>query len=228
MQPFKTNRSKASRPLFTIGLLVCFVVGNAPSLSARDDWQYWNEFALKARVVEKTHLQIKGGQRLREDFSELFLANVDVGIFYRPSRYFEFGPAYKFESEKSLAGVRTSENRLILETTLKYPRGNLEWSDRNRVEYRNISGAESWRYRNRFRVSYAIPVKKIDIVPFVSEEIFYDTVPDQLNQNRITMGLEFMVHRNFGIQLYYLLRSKKSGSDWSQSHILGTGLSISV
>lgn len=131
------------QPQSLVLTLLLFEFVLIPQALARDDWQYWNEFELKAHLIQKMHLRIVGEQRLRDDFSDLFVANVEAGLLFEPVQYLEFGPVYKFESEKSLEGVRTNENRLILEATAKYSFWKLELSDRNQVEYRTISGHES-------------------------------------------------------------------------------------
>lgn len=75
-------------------------------------------------------------------------------------------------------------------------------------------------------MGYPVNIKTTVLTPYVSDEIFYDTVPGQLNQNRISLGIEFHFHRSLGMRLYYLLRSERFGSDWDESHILGTALMI--
>jgi hypothetical protein len=68
----------------------------------------------------------------------------EVGLIFKLSKHFEFGPLYKFEHEKSLSGQTTDENRIPLEGTLKWLHGDSKFSNRHRVNYRNIDGKESW------------------------------------------------------------------------------------
>ena len=83
--------------------------------------------------------------------------------------------------------VAATENRLLAAVnernivrveaeTLKADLGAFKISDRNRIAYRDRSSTDEWRYRNRIKLAYPIPVKKITLVPFVSEEIFFPSL----------------------------------------------------
>jgi len=214
---------KISSALLFCFLLQFFCVSN---LYARDDWQYWSKFALEANYIEDLTLKVGGELRLRDDFSELALANVETILLYQPIKYLEFGPLYKFESAKSPSGKRIHENRYGIEATGKVRLWKLGLSDRNRVEYRNKSGDDSWRYRNRIQLTYPINIRKIRLTPYASEELFYDEEVQELNQNRVTLGFSVRLYQYLGIQLYYRLQSRRQNSSWNHNHILGTALKI--
>jgi hypothetical protein len=213
--------------LLQLKLFLLWQFAAMSSALASDDWQYWNEFQLKHSIKENLDLRLKAEQRLRDDFTDLFLNNYEVGLIFKPSKHFEFGPLYKFEHEKSLSGQKTDENRVSLEGTLKWWHGDSKFSNRHKIEYRSIDGKESWRYRSRIKVSHPMKIADFMITPFIAEEIFYDTVPDQINQNRFSIGFSRQISKNTELQIFFMLKSKRAGRDWNEVNVLGTTLGIS-
>jgi hypothetical protein len=213
-------------PFICLFLLMVQCVFAVPAL-ARDDWQYWNNFQLKAPIYKELRLQVAGEQRIRDDFSDLFLANVSAGLLWQPYHFLEFGPFYKFEHEKSSSGKRTDENRYYLEASLKWKRWGFKFKDRSRGEYRNIAGEDAFRYRNQFKIAYPLEIKKLQVTPYMSNEIFYDGDKDEWNQNRFISGLTFRLTRFANVSVYYMLRSKRSGHDWDEFNVLGSNFSLS-
>jgi hypothetical protein len=70
----------------------------------------------------------------------------------------------------------TVENRGIAEATGRYPliKGVL-LSDRNRAEFRDISGQFSWRYRNRLSSERTFAIRRYHFTPYLRAEVFYDS-----------------------------------------------------
>ncbi len=196
----------------------------ASPIEARDDFQYWNEFTLKARVREDWWVSIKSETWLREDASDLYLANVSAGPVWAPSRYWETGFFYRYEFTENAAGDDIQENRYYPELTLKLPWKRFVLSTRGRMEYRDRSTKDSWRYRHQFKLAAAFHPFKHKVTPFVSDEIFADTISDRVNQNRFLAGFSTPVFCHTEIRLFYLLKSDKQGADWSEAQVVGTGL----
>ncbi len=194
---------------------------------ADDDWQYWNEVTLKAKVADQWAASVKGEQWLREDMSELYLSNVSAGFLWMPSKYLEMGPYYRYEYTKTARGKHTQENRYYPELTLKLPYKRLVLSNRSRLEYRDRSTGTSWRYRDQFKLAASFYPGKHKVTPYLADEIFADTLTNRLSQNRLTAGFSTPVMKHVEIRFYYILKSDRLTTEWSQSHILGTGLDFS-
>lgn len=217
------------RRLFSLqlSLFLLWQFTEIPSASAADDWQYWNEFQLKHSLKKDLDLRLKTELRLRDDFTDLFLTNLEVGLIFKPNKHFEFGPVYKFEHEKSLSGQRTKENRISVEGTFKFWYEDFKLSNRHRISHRDISGKKSWRYRSKLKISRPTKIASVPIKPFISDEIFYDSIPDKLNQNRFSIGFSKQITKNAELEIYYLLKSKRTGKDWAEVNVLGTTFGIS-
>lgn len=218
-----------NRRLFFLSIilfLLCQFV-SIPFALARDDWQYWNEFQLKFALKEKLNLRFKAEQRLRDDVTDLYLTNYEAGIIFKANKYFEFGPLYLFEREKSLSGQVTNEHRLSFEGTLKWQINDIKLSNRHLFSHRDISGRESWTYRNKLKITYPVEINSLSIVPFIADEIFYDTVPDKFNQNRFSIGFSRQLTKHLEFEIYYLLNSKRARQgNWDEVNVVGTAFSI--
>jgi len=217
----KSRNSFVAVLIVLIGGFLCL-----PEAQARDDWQVWHSYQLKWEFIEDLTLRVNGEQRITDDFTDSTLANMQVGFLWKASKYFDLGPFFKYERSKNSKGVHTNENRWLIEANLKGKWGRFGLQDRNRVAYRNRNSFDSWRYRNRVKIYYEIPVKKLKFVPFASEELFYES-DDAFNQNRIQFGLVTYFNKHVALATYYMIRSKRSGSDWNDDQVLGTSLGFS-
>jgi hypothetical protein len=56
---------------------------------------------------------------------------------------------------------------------------------------------------------------------YLGEEFFADLGEDEVNRNRVTMGMKASITRNLQADLFYLWQTSKSRSDWQDTNILG-------
>lgn len=118
--------------------------------------------------------------------------------------------------------------------------GELLLTDRNREEFRFITGDFSFRYRNRvtiereFQVSSVPLLRARTITPYVSGEMFYDTRFDVWNRNRYAVGVvqslrrgpilrQLLPKRAINLDLY-LMRQNDSRSSPGHVNALGAAL----
>ena len=189
--------------------------------NARDPWEYWNEVQLKHALKDDLDLKLKTEQKVRNGLTELFLTNFDIGLVYKLNEHFEFGPTYKYEHHKPSSGDRTDENRFPLEDTFKWSQNDLKFSNRHRISYRDISGDESWRYRTKIKVARPAQIGNFHFTPFVSEEILYYSEPAGINQNRAVVGFSKKLSKNTAVDICYILKSSRSGTDWDKTNAIG-------
>ena len=98
----------------------------------------------------------------------------------------------------------TVEHRGIAEVTGRYPlvRGVL-LSNRNRVEFRDISGQLFWRYRNRLSGERTFAIHGYHFFPYLRAEVFYDDKVSKWSRTELTAGSAFPVGRHFEVEWYY-------------------------
>ena len=62
---------------------------------------------------------------------------------------------------------------------------------------------------------------------FINNELFYDYDAHRYNENRLVpLGLNFRVNSRTVLSTYYMLWSVRGSGDWSNSHVLGTQISL--
>lgn len=230
MSGFKRKLVKqlpANAVCFFLSALIVFTTFPACHVCADDDFQYWNEIEIRKKLPHKFLFKLKSGQRVRDMFTDPFLINSDVGMFYSPNRLWELGSSYKFEYEETPKNAVTREHRAVMETTVKYPIKKLWLANRHRIEYRNLSTVDRWRYRTRLKASYRIKLYGQAFEPFAADEIFYETHVDQVNQNRLISGVAIPIGKHVICELYYLLKdNRKRSGGWGESHVLGTNFIV--
>jgi hypothetical protein len=104
------------------------------------------------------------------------------------------------------------------------------FDSRNRFEYRNFDyQKDSWRYRNKFTLKFPWKFTKLDISPFVSDELLIGISNriTELNQNRAYAGLGLNIINNIKAELYYLFLNTKSSGNWVKSNVFGTKVKVS-
>ena len=199
-----------------------------------DDWQSWNNAALRWFDGEHVSLTTAVEVRLTDDFSDatLFRAGQAAGTSLAP--WLRADIAYRFTESKVASGSYRHQHRAEFQLT---PHRTLTdrvgVSFRNRVEWRWTQGAGqvNERTRHRLQFNYATPDWRPLRGLFASNEIFYDFDRGRTSENRfIPLGLSFRLHDHASLNLHYMLRSTRgaSATSWSQAHVIGTGLSISL
>jgi hypothetical protein len=114
-------------------------------------------------------------------------------------------------------GSFDQEARLEVEPNFYGSVGRFSWNDRNRLEYRWRESGARVRYRNQLRLSYGPLVRRL--VPYVWDEVLFDA-REGFNENRVSLGLGFMLSSNVRLDVGYLLRSRVVSDAWQHDHLL--------
>lgn len=100
-----------------------------------------------------------------------------------------------------------NEHRGIAETTTRYPLtaplGDILLSDRNLVDFRDIGGAYSWRYRNRLSAERELSAGRLRVNPYARYEISYDSRHDDWSRTEWRVGSSFQVHKISELDAYF-------------------------
>ena len=210
------------------GVYLFLLVAGFPSFAeARDDWEYWNAVEWRASLQKDLDFKLKQEARFQDDLGNFYLEAVHTTLLWKPAKFLEIGPGYRYEYSETSSGKNTDENRPFLEATLKTSVEKLKLSTRHRLERRDVSGKDFWRWRGQVKVSHPLTLGTFEITPFASEEIFWDAKRDEFNQNRVTLSISRKLSKEVVLDLFYLLRSDRTGSDWNERQVLGTELKLS-
>lgn len=122
-------------------------------------------------------------------------------------------------------GDTTIESRIIAELTPNVPFSGLQFSDRNRGEFRWIEGDYRFRYRNRLVISDRLQSGGFKYTPYLSGEIFYDRSRHSWNQNRYGFGVQFPYQKLLMLDAY-LLHQNCTTCSQNSVNMLGVTLNL--
>lgn len=206
-------------------LLTTTILALVSTAQASDDWQYWNQLGFKHEFNDRLALDIASQQKWRDDVSDFFLYNVSIVPTVSLTDNLSLGAGYW--CERTEKGERwLTENRLLLPLTATWTGKPWIFQLRTQPEYRELEEAQDrWRVRERFMLKWPVRVGQLALIPFTSEEVFYDFAAEEISQNRVAAGLSMPWRKHMTLTLYYMNRADRDG-DWSSVNILGTEVAV--
>ncbi|MFH1621965.1 MAG: DUF2490 domain-containing protein [Candidatus Omnitrophota bacterium] len=193
-----------------------------------DDFQHWITTSASWKMDDEWNMSFEEEFRLGDDAGNLYYHHSDLGFTYSGiTDWLDVGVNYRHVFEEKSSDWK-QENRPHVNATVKWKMGDVPLSNRARFEYRNRQDAENyWRYSNKFSVKFPLKFTRLNIQPYIADEIFYDFNEETLNRNRVYAGFSFTLLKNLKAEIYYLLESNEKSKDWNDTHALGTKLKFS-
>lgn len=212
--------------LVIMGLLLLV----AGSVYAYDDgdFQVWNTDVEEFKINKDTKLAFEEEFRWGDNAGEFFYQHYDIGLFYTLNKYLNIGGGYRYIKELK-KGKFKLENDPYLTATLSLSSHGFTLESRSRFEYRSFDyQADSWRYRNKFTLKAPWKFTKLQIQPYLSDEIFagFASGTNQFSQNRFSAGLGMSITKNIKAELYYMLVKVRSSGKWPAANVLGTKVKL--
>ena len=207
--------------------------------------EFWPSVEVYINVKPKVRLYLLGTVSKAIEDGELFNAQtyeaqIGAHVDYIPNKHLILRAGYRYGRAIGSTDDGFREHRLLSEQILrKILPGDLLLTDRNREDFRFITGDFSFRYRNRVMIErefqLTLPLlRHRTITPYVSGEISFDTRFGMWNRNRYAVGVVQSLRRGpvlrtllpkRGINLdLYLMRQNDSRSSPAHINALGAGL----
>lgn len=225
--------------------LYLMLIGSQPARAQEPSTrqEFWPEVDIYINVKPKVRIYLLGTISKSVEDGELFNAQsyeaqVGVHVDYIPNKHLILRTGYRYGTAVGNNDDGFREHRILTEQTLrKLLPGDFLVSDRNREDFRFISGDFSFRYRNRVTIEREVPVfKGRTITPYVSGEIFYDTRYHVWNRNRVAVGVQHSLRRGPLLKMVlpkrqiildlYLMRQNDSRSNAPHVNALGASLAF--
>lgn len=191
------------------------------------DFQMWNTDVEEFKINKDSKIALEEEFRWGDNANEFYYHHYDIGFFYNLKKYLNIGGGYRhvYELKK---GKFKLENEPYVTVTLLWGLLGFKFEDRNRIEYRHFEyQADSWRYRNKATIKLPWKITRIEIQPYLSDEIFIGFGgTNQFNQNRLSFGMGINLAKNVKAEIYYMLQSSKSSGNWVDANVLGTKLKL--
>jgi hypothetical protein len=212
-------------------LILVFVAALFNFAHAYDDgdFQVWNTDVEEFKVNKDLKVAFEEEFRWADNANEFCYHHYDWGLFYSWNKYLNLGAGYRQIYELK-SGEFKPENDPYLTATLFLDVWGVAFDSRSRLEYRHFDYQDdSWRYRNKFTLKFPWKFTKIQIQPYISDEIFigFGNSVNEFNQNRFSSGLGLNLTKNLKAEIYYMLVSAKSSGIWKDANVLGVKLKAS-
>lgn len=191
------------------------------------DFQVWNTDVEEIQLKKDLKLVFEQEFRWGDNASEFYYQHYDTGLFYNLNKYWSAGGGYRHVLNKT-RGKFLVENEPYVVATFASQFAGFKYDDRSRLEYNHFDYKDdTWRYRNKLTLKAPWKFTKLEFQPFVSDEIFilFDD-GQRMNENRAYAGLAMSITKNLKGEIYYMLRSSKSGVKWTATNVLGTKLKL--
>lgn len=209
-----------------IGILLSLVT----NLYAYDDhdFQVWNTDYEEFKVNDKTKIVLEEEFRWGNNAQQFFYQHYDAGVFYDLLKWLNVGGGYR-QIYDLVNGSFEPCYEPYLTATLMGDFKGFKLDDRNRMEYNDFDyKIDFWRYRNKLTLKFPWKFTKMEIQPYVSEEMFiiFGRPSWQFNQNRFSAGFDMTIIKNLKVGIYYMLQSSKSAGIWKDANVLGTKIKL--
>ncbi|MCF7797567.1 MAG: DUF2490 domain-containing protein [Candidatus Marinimicrobia bacterium] len=190
-----------------------------------DDWRNWSDISVSGKINADWGWKVAAEARFSDNVSDYNYTHFDMIVSYKVLPWLGISPSYRHIITESGTDWNT-EKRPQLDINLSRKVGEMQWSDRNRFEFRFRDSGESVRYRNKLTVK--IPRLQLwQLQPYLADEIFYDLEAEVLNKNRIYAGVNIPVLANLQVEVGYVRESSKILDDWNGVNVLWTALKYS-
>ena len=171
----------------------------------RDDLQVWTETQVAIPLDSNVNLVLLGTVRFGRNVSRPVNERIGAGVSFKAGKYLTIFPSYLRVAAQPTATSHSTEDRITLEATIKFPAGHFTIADRNRVEFHIHHPAPNFtQYRNRVQIEHPVKLGKLEIDAFVADEVFYDSIANAWIRNRAYAGAGKKINKHFTLEFYYV------------------------
>ena len=229
---------------FTVTALCCFLLAMPakaqpipPNQDPEDERKLglWIDQSLSYSLSADRSLDFGFEQRLDEQATNLFVYFFQAGVSFRVRPWLTIKPFYRYMRFPGDA-TTSYENRLLVDSTVRRPRGrwrpNLRVRTEGRFPENRIASA---RLRLRPGIDYTLPLHmRRPPVVAVNNEFFVVVGADsfaaasKFTQDRLLAGVSLPITDSFTIRPYYMRQWVNPPRGWDGNPVIGISLSIKV
>jgi len=186
------------------------------------DFQVWHTDVQEIKINKEFKLAFEEEFRWGDNANDFYYHHYDAAFIYGVNKYFDVGLGYRQIYEKK-KGKFQEENQPNIIAAVKWELLGYKLEDRSRLEYRHFDyQTDSWQYRNKFTMKLPWKFTRIEIQPYLADEVFLNFDGTAFTKNRFFSGLGLNLTKNLKAEIYYLLQSSKSAHKCTDANVLGT------
>jgi len=189
----------------------------------------WNTDSQEFKLNKSFKAVMEEEFRFNNNVSQLYYQHYDGSIVYTVSKYVRCGAGYRQNFEQFKNTRNKSVNEPYIVSTLFCDLAGFTLENRHRFDFRHFrfGRTDSWRYRNLLKTTFPWKFTPWEFQPYVCDELFFTTIGQSFHENRFAAGFGFKITKEIKSEIYYMLRSTRSGGPWVRANILGTKFKIS-
>jgi len=193
------------------------------------DFQVWHNDVVGVKLTKNWRIIFEEELHFGDSGGDFYYHHSDFGIEYTNlTNWLDMGVNYRLIYEEKNKDWQR-ENRPYLYANFKYNIYKFQISNKSRVAYRDKEAEKDcFEYMNKTVLKFP-KVTNLEVEPYISEEIYFESDRNKWDQNRLTSGISFKIIKNLKGELYYMWLAKQNSSNhWVDSHIFGTKLKLSL
>lgn len=211
-----------------ISLMIVLVLMSVPGVYAYDDgdFQVWHTEVQEKKLNKDVKVALEEEFRFGDDANDFYYHHYDAALVYALNKNLGLGLNYRQVYEKK-KGKFKEENRPHINVIIKGEFLGVSLEDRSRLQYRHFGyQSDLWQYRNKFTAKFPLKSTKVEIEPYLADEIFLDFKNKTFSRNRFYSGFGMSLTKNLKAEIYYLLQSGRSANKWVDTNVLGTKVKL--
>lgn len=213
--------------------LSCFFAWAAQASPAKDeDFGIWSQNDIEVKL-SKT-VKMKAGEELRfREHAGLAYYDTHAGVSWQAAKMLVLGGDYLQVRQTRVKGKKDVwfwEERPRIYATPQTEIKGFKLENRNLLEFRiKEEAGNTLRYRNMTTITAPWKLTKLEIQPYTSNELFFETDRNGLVEDRLYGGVRFHIWKGLQGSAFYLRQySKNSAAVWKESNVLGIALKVVI
>lgn len=202
--------------------------------------EFWPSAKLNLGLGKRAGIQVQAEKQSGEDISRTqrklsvigsyrvkrLVSILEENIDQEKNYNLVLGAGYEYLDTDDTGKIK-NENRLVIQGTPNYSFKPLKLllQDRNRVEFRWVSGVYSTRYRNKLTVERTFRYEQFVITPYTSGELFHDGQHKNWNENQYSFGVIWPYKKLLSIDTFYM---RQNCTTCKEAHVNAVGLTVTV
>ncbi|KPK44355.1 MAG: hypothetical protein AMJ65_03260 [Phycisphaerae bacterium SG8_4] len=185
-------------------------------------FEYWTTAGASFDIEKNWRVSVDELLKLGDDARKFTYHHTDLGFVYQGlADWVDLGFNYRHAFGRYGPSDWRRERRPHVNVTFKSRLGEIDLSDRSRLEYRDKDYAkDQWRYTNKLTLTLPGEFTKWKMRPYFADQVYIDLDGYVLSKNKVYSGFSFELSEDLVARLLYVWDSDRTYGNWRNTNIL--------